>query len=316
MNDHDCIRLLQAVLPRLGMRWAGFRKPRRQVCRRITRRMGALGLRSVDAYLAHLERHPDEWRLLDRLCRVTISRFRRDRRLWERLETEVLPERAACLAAAGGGTLLCWSAGCASGEEPYTLALVWLLRLAGRFPGVELSVLATDADLHMLWRARRGVYPAGALRELPEEWVEAAFEPVPGSPVPPDRPGRPGRPGREPDPELRLVDRFRRPVRLVCADVRDPPPEARFDLVLCRNLAFVYFREDVQRRLLGGADRGAGFARCVRPGGYLAVGAHEALPSGVEAWEDEGNGLHRRRAGGGPGADDSASSADPEDSRP
>ena len=67
------------------MRWAGFRKVRRQVCRRIARRMEEVGCADADAYRTHLARHEEEWRVLDGLCRVTISRFYRDR-LHEKVE--------------------------------------------------------------------------------------------------------------------------------------------------------------------------------------------------------------------------------------
>lgn len=278
MRDHDCTRFLQAVLPRLGLRWSGFRKPRRQVCKRVVRRMGELGLRSTEAYLEHLERHPEEWRMLDRLCRVTISRFRRDRGLWRRLEDEVLPSLAEGLAAGGGGRLLCWSAGCASGEEPFTLSILWHRRFAADHPRVEPFVVATDVDPHLLARARRGVFPEGAMKELPEEWVDRAFEEIRDD----------GTVEGDGSRLLRLRDRFRRPVRLACADLREAMPEARFHLVLCRNLAFVYYEEELQRRIA------TEIARRVPPGGYLAVGAHEALPSGTEGWEDGAEGLYRR----------------------
>ena len=291
MHDDDCIRLLREVLPRLGMRWPGFRKPRGQVCKRIARRMAELGEGSVDGYLGRLEEHPDEWEVLDFLCRVTISRFRRDRRTWERLEGEVLPSLAERLEGEDGGRLRCWSAGCASGEEPYTLSLLWELGgLARRFPGVEPFVLATDLDPHMVFRARRGVYPPGALKELPGEWVGEAFEPVNAGGSRGGGSGQGEAETGEPA-ELRLRGRFRRPVRLVCADLRDPLPRARFHLVLCRNLPFTYYRKDLQERLLGA------LSRRVVPGGWLAVGAHEELPRAWQerhGWRGRGEGLYRR----------------------
>ncbi|MFP3941442.1 MAG: CheR family methyltransferase, partial [Thermoanaerobaculia bacterium] len=120
MRDDDCVRFLQWALPRLGMRWSGFRKVRRQVCRRITRRMGELGLRSLREYRERLEAEPGEWRELDRLCRVTISRFWRDRGTFRTLEETVLPALAGAALETGNATLEAWSCGCASGEEAYT----------------------------------------------------------------------------------------------------------------------------------------------------------------------------------------------------
>jgi chemotaxis protein methyltransferase CheR len=79
-TDAECVDFLQWALPRLGLRWQGFRKVRRQVCRRVARRIAELGLADADAYRLYLERNPQEWDALAELCRVTISRFWRDRR--------------------------------------------------------------------------------------------------------------------------------------------------------------------------------------------------------------------------------------------
>ena len=79
MLDQDCVRFLQWVLPRLRMRWPGFRKVRRQVCRRLQHRMNELELPGADAYRDYLLGHADEWPVVEHACRVTVSRFNRDR---------------------------------------------------------------------------------------------------------------------------------------------------------------------------------------------------------------------------------------------
>src|SRR5919197_810463 len=114
--DPDCVDFLRWALPRIGLRWEGFRKVRRQVCRRVGRRIAELGLGDLDAYRAYLREHPDEWAKLERLTPITISRFYRDRAVFEALEHAVIP--------ALGEEPRIWSAGCASGEEAYTLALI------------------------------------------------------------------------------------------------------------------------------------------------------------------------------------------------
>jgi chemotaxis protein methyltransferase CheR len=150
----------------MGLRWEGFRKVRRQVCRRIRRRLDALGLADLDTYRAHLEAHPGEWALLDSLTAITISRFARDRGVFEALAREVVPALAA-----GRDRLRVWSAGCASGEEPYTLALLQ----AERATGVQLEILATDVDANVLRRAEEAAYGWGSLKELPEAWRARGF---------------------------------------------------------------------------------------------------------------------------------------------
>jgi chemotaxis protein methyltransferase CheR len=245
---------------------------RGQVCKRVARRLRELGLPDFGAYRAHLETHPDEWRMLDGLCRITISRFYRDRAVFACLEHEVLPALARS-AAAGGGGLAAWSAGCASGEEPYTLALIWELVLAPAYPELDLEILATDLDSTLLERARTGCYDWGSLRELPEDWRRRGFD-------------------RE-NQLFRLRPELRRRVTLLQHDVRERAPGGPFDLVLCRNLAFTYFERELQEEVC------ATLAGCLRPGGALVLGAHESLPDPAAAflpWPGAGaRAVYRRR---------------------
>jgi len=104
------------------------------VCNRARRRAGELGLSDLDAYRAYLEAHPEEWVVLDGLTPITISRFYRDHGTFDLLTREVLPTLATLAREGGRNKLEVWSAGCASGEEPYTLAIIWELELAARFP--------------------------------------------------------------------------------------------------------------------------------------------------------------------------------------
>jgi chemotaxis protein methyltransferase CheR len=235
------VEFLQWALPRLGFRWQGFRKVRRQVCRRVSRRVVELGLGGADAYRRYLDEHDEEWDVLAGLCRVTISRFWRDRAVFEALRDRVLPEL--------GPSVSAWSAGCASGEEPYSLVLA---AVAAR---VEIRVIATDTDPLLLERARRAEYRESSLRELPSELRARAFE------------------------DGRLRPRYREPVEFLRRDVREGPPDGPFDLVLCRNLVFTYFADEVQQEIA------VHLARSLRSGGALVVGAHEALPEGLERFE-------------------------------
>jgi len=262
MDDRSCVAFLQWALPHMGMRWQGFRKVRRQVCRRIRDRIVELGLEGPEAYRSHLQKEPREWEHLATLCRVTISRFHRDRGVFRFLSSEVLPALADGVARAGeDARLRIWSAGCASGEEPYTLAILWRLEPSTRPPDAELRILATDVDPVVLDRARQASYPSGTLRELPDTHRKRAFEP-----------------GGD---EYRLRPEFSEGVEFRQADLRRELPDESFHLILCRNLVFTYFEEDEQRRILSGL-----LARLERGGG-LVLGAHETLPEGrwpLEPW--------------------------------
>ena len=256
MTDAECTRFLQAALPRLGLRWPGFRKVRRLVCKRLAKRLQERDLPDLDAYGAYLESHPGEWALLDGDCRIPISRFYRDRGVFEALERGVLPVLAAAVAARGRRELACWSACCASGEESYTLAIVWRQELRQRFPGVAFRIVATDVDPHLLERARTGCYRASSLKELPPPLLAEAFT----------RQGE----------VLRVRDEYRQ-IDFQVQDIRQAVPEGEFDLILCRNAVLTYFAPPLQRKVMERV-----IAR-LRPGGALVVGIHEALPGAFPA---------------------------------
>ncbi|MGA2715516.1 MAG: CheR family methyltransferase, partial [Bryobacteraceae bacterium] len=152
MQDAECIAFLQWALPRLHMRWPGFRKVRRQVCNRVARRAASLGLSGSSAYQAYIEMRPEEWSCLDELCRISISRFYRDKAVFEHLAGNELPSIASAAVQRGAAGIRAWSAGCCAGEEPYTLMLIWQLMLRPKFTGLALSVLATDIDREQLNR--------------------------------------------------------------------------------------------------------------------------------------------------------------------
>ena len=120
MKDLQCTEFLKWCLPVLRFSWPGFRKVRKQVCKRLTRRTGELGLPDLVAYREYLVSHHEEWQVLDSLCRVTISRFYRDRRVFDVLRFEILPTLARRALTDAEKEVRCWSAGCCSGEEPYT----------------------------------------------------------------------------------------------------------------------------------------------------------------------------------------------------
>jgi chemotaxis protein methyltransferase CheR len=246
MQDTECVAFLQWALPRLGFRWAGFRKVRRQVCKRVSRRMAALGLDGVKAYRGYLERTPAEWPVLDTLTHITISRFYRDRAVYDRLGADIFPKLAH---RRRGGVVRVWSAGCASGEEPYTVTILWRRGGTGRPP---LRLVATDADPAMIARARIGCYARGSLRDVPGDWPAKAFE--------------------RSDDRYCVRPVYREGVSFIQQDARTQAPEGTFDLVLCRNLAFTYFDGPLQRRVL------ARILSRLAPDGYFLLGRHEKLP--------------------------------------
>ncbi len=275
-------RFLVQQMPALGLDPSAFGRVRGQVVKRLRRRLAVLGVSSLEVYRALLrepgghERDQLRW-----LCRVTISRFFRNREVFEWLAARGL-EGLAQRAAAGDGVVRCWSAACGAGEEPYSVSLAWSMPARGAAPGgqgsgpalcerfapVELHIVATDFDAGQLQRARRASYPEGALRELPTA-ARALLTPE-------------GHASRIPAAVQRRVTLRRH-------DLAGGPVDGRFDLVLCRNAVFSYFNDDAKRRFE------AQLREVVVAGGLLILGRGER-PMQLGDWEPgEAPCVYRRR---------------------
>jgi chemotaxis methyl-accepting protein methylase len=215
--------------------------------RRIMARMRARGAPGYEAYAALLRRDPVEsQRLLDALT-IHVSRFYRNPETWDLLAGTVIPD----LWRRGGRAPRCWSAGCAAGEEPYTLAM--LLAEEARRLGQPLPpalIDATDYDRPSLARAAAASYPRGAVKDLPADLARRYLE------------------GDDP---VTVVPELRGLIRAVPHDLtHEPPPAPPYELILCRNVV-IYFDGPTQERIAS-ALTGA-----LQPGGCLLLGKVEAL---------------------------------------
>ena len=246
MNDTDFSRLLEF----LGLSWQGYRKVRKGVKKRVGRHMQGLGCRSMRDYLDRLERSAEVKRQCELAVTVPISRFFRDQRLWEALENQILPE----LIAAGMGSVRVWSAGCACGEEVYSLKILWhrMRRSMGTLP--VLDITATDLNPLHLERAEAAVYSASSLREAPQEVTSTFFEVEPGG----------KRFKVKPDLSAGIV--------WLRHDFLSGPPGSDFNLVLARNNLLTYYQKDRTGPAL------VDIVKAISAGGYLVVGSREKLP--------------------------------------
>lgn len=254
---NDCTIFLQWALPQMKMRWAGFKKVRKQVCKRIRRRMKILDLQNFGEYRSWLTTHHSEWNELDEMCRITISRFYRDWAVFDFLKDEILP-RLAQRATLEKRPIRCWSAGCASGEEPYTLSLIWYFIFKENFPELDFQIIATDVDAQLLDRAKTGCYTSGSLKGLPGAWLDKAFSIKENS--------------------YCIHARFGENIEWLQQDIRTSFPTGMFDLLLCRNLVATYFEPALQIAIYNKMKS------ILRPGGVLVLGCHEKLPEGLKGF--------------------------------
>jgi len=214
--------------------------------RRLAVRMRACGARTLTEYAAILDRAPDEMTRLLATLTINVTQFFRNPGVWERLASELEELTTPDLAA--------WSAGCATGEEPYSLAMLLADREERRGPrarGRGVRIDATDVDARCLEVAREAEYPATSFREAPPRLVQRWTVEARG--------------------RRRINETVRTLVRVMRHDLgRDPPPEPPYDLVVCRNVV-IYFGREAQERLF------SVFADALRPGGLLLLGKVEML---------------------------------------
>ena len=215
--------------------------------RRIARRARNCGARGVTDYLARLRGDKDEVPALMAALTIHVSQFFRNFPTFEYLRDRVLPELIQRLRGTRSNELNIWCAGCAGGEEPYTLALL-LHEMAPL--GLSLSLLATDISPDILQRASEGLYDSQRLVELPDRLRERYLT-VEGN-------------------RYRLNENIRQMVRFQRHNIMTDTEYPRSDLILCRNV-LIYFSREEQDRIIGH------FARVLRVGGFLVLGRAENL---------------------------------------
>ena len=221
--------------------------------RRIAVRMRARGVHSFADYSRVLDGDADEYdRLLDALT-INVTKFFRNPETWAALAPHLLE----CWRASAGA-FVAWSAGCASGEEPYTVAIA-LADVVSRSPSPDrlarARVIATDIDRVSLERAQAARYPATAFSEMPAELARRWL-----GPTAPDG-------TRAPVAAIRALVDVR---RLDLTRERPPEAVAGLDLIVCRNVV-IYFDRETQERLF------QAFAQALKPAGVLLLGKVETL---------------------------------------
>ncbi len=237
--------LLQQIEGVTGIRGSGYKE--RYFRRRLGVRMRRLGLERYGDYAERLRTDPAEYeRLVDAIA-INVSRFYRNAEAWTLIRTGIVP----ALFELDEREVRIWSAGTASGEEAYTMAMVLAEHAeeTGRADRLDrFDVLGTDIDTDALSRARRGVYEARALDELPDElrhWFD-------------------------PGPPCRVVESLKRWVRFEALDMTMDAPSGPRQLVLCRNV-LIYLEREVQEQVL---ER---VADVVPRDGFLVLGQAEML---------------------------------------
>ena len=268
-------KIFKLLLPETGVNFARYKSP--TIVRRLLRRMSLLRMSDVDAYIRFLEDRPDEVVNLHNDFLIHVTRFFREPESLEVLTASVLP--AIAKHGLEDEPIRAWVAGCATGEEVYSLAILMLESLGPRIGDRRIQIFGTDVSEVAINFARRGVYPSAISADVSPERLRKYFIGV-------DAGYRVGK-------ELRDLCVFAR------QDLARDPPFSRLDLICCRNV-LIYLDTALQQKLL------SVFHYALKPTGALLLGHAETIgfQSELFAVIHKKQRIYRKKSGLGAGAPD------------
>jgi two-component system CheB/CheR fusion protein len=237
-----------------GFDFTGYK--RTSLERRFRRRMDAIECNSYGDYLDYLEVHPEEYQELFNTLLINVTEFFRDPPAWEHLRADVLPELLA--AKDGDEPIRVWSAGCASGQEAYTVAIILAERLGDEAYLERVKIYATDIDEEALTLARHAIYTTKQMEGVPEDLRARYFERA--------------------DQRMAFRKDLRRTVIFGRNNLVQDAPISRLDLLICRN-TLMYFTAEAQGRIL------RHFHFALRDHGVLMLGKSEMMISHRDVFE-------------------------------
>ena len=249
---------IEAILERIQVaRNFDFRSYKRAtLTRRVERRMAERRVKTKEEYLELLVRDPHEIDALISSMLIKVTGFFRDREVWEELATKVLPPLIK--RRRGREEIRVWSAGCATGEEAYSIVMLLIEVLGPDFGSTPLKVFGTDVDEAAIAFARRGIYSARQMEDVSPERRERFFTPCPEG--------------------YTVKQEVRRALVFGVNNLAQDAPISHLDLILCRNV-FIYLNADLQRRVL------TRFHYALRRGGILVLGKAELIPLASKLFE-------------------------------
>jgi two-component system CheB/CheR fusion protein len=224
--------------------------------RRIERRMADRRCKSVTDYQALLEREPTEVGALIGSLLIKVTGFFRDKEMWDTLSTKVIPQMLAEKRA--GEEIRVWCAGCATGEEAFSVALLLADAMGPAFQNQEVKIFGTDADESAVAFARRGIYSREQVQSVPADLLKNWFYEEAGS--------------------WAVRKEIRRAVVFGVNNLVSDAPISRLDLLVCRNV-FIYFDGQMQKRVL------TRFHHALRRHGLLILGKSELIPFAGKIFE-------------------------------
>jgi two-component system CheB/CheR fusion protein len=249
---------IEQILERIrGARNFDFRNYKRSTLRRrIERRMSDRRCKSVAEYVTLLDHDPTEFESLVGSMLIKVTGFFRDKEMWDELSRKVLPQLLADRRP--GEELRVWCAGCATGEEAFSVAILLAEAMGPAFQNQEVKVFGTDADEKAVTYARHGIYTPEQVESVPKETLKTWFVEEPGG--------------------WAVRKEIRRSVVFGVNNLVSDAPISRLDLLICRNV-FIYLDGALQRRVL------TRFHYALRRHGVLVLGKSELIPFAGKVFE-------------------------------
>lgn len=249
-------RILNIVAVRTDRNFSSYK--RNTIRRRIERRMGINGIEDIWDYVQKLRQDPKEVDELAREMLVCVTSFFREPQAFETLRTRVVQplvdERGQ------DDTIRVWCPGCATGEEAYSLVILFREEMERQDKSCSLQIFASDVESSVLDTGRRGVYPESISADVSEQRLERFFTKTNGS--------------------YRVIDPLQEQILFAEHDLLRDPPFSNLDCVSCRNV-LIYLRPDAQKKVLGL------MAFALDPDGYLFLGKSDALTEGDTFFDTE-----------------------------
>jgi chemotaxis protein methyltransferase CheR len=212
--------------------------------------MRAVNYRSTEAYLNHVERNQEEYIRLVSALTINVTRFFRNRATFEKIKETVVPEICNSKIENGEGKVTVLCVGCATGEEPYSIAILFLEQFQESGKKLQLKVIGTDVDKKALFTAVKGIYSPEKFEKVPKAIINKYFKVVKNG--------------------YQVTSDLKDSVIFLKKDIFNYRVYSRFDLIVCRNL-LIYFLRTYQEIVQ------EGFYRQLLPHGYLVLGRTESL---------------------------------------
>ncbi len=247
-DDQEFLVLQKRIFTERGLDLRQYRE--KCLKRRINMRLRATGTNTYPEYLAVLRREPSEYERLFDVLTINVTNFFRDKNTYRVIEKTVIPELVSSKKRQGKKLIRIWSAGCASGEEPYSLAILFHQVLGKRIANYLISIYATDIDAKVLANAKRAEYEDDTVSKVDENILKKYFNH---------------------DLKYSLKEEIKQMVKFKRDDLISGKSLTHLDIIICRNV-FIYFIKDLQAKLI---DK---FYEGLNQGGYLIIGMTESLP--------------------------------------